>query len=212
MLAASGLNQIENIFGELRLWSVPDWKETHHVRDFPFAIPSLAFLPPGSQRLAFGFAQSFDVVETGSWAHVFWPQEPLFRTSVKAVDIAPDGNTLACATLDGYENRDRPCEITFWNTADWTRRDSPHVTSAGGLEAITYSPDGRWLLGGGYDGFLRVWDAATGKVAAAWPPGPGAGKIDAVAFDPNGQRVAASREDDAVTVYPFAATPPPVGP
>ena len=203
-LAAAGHNQITNLFGELRLWNVPDWKETRHVPDFEFSISSVAFLPPDNRRLAFAFAQSFDVVQTDSWAHVFWPQDQLHKTSVFAMDIAPDGKTLACATSDGYEDRDRPGEITFWNTADWTRRDSPHVTSAGGLAAMVFSPDGRWVAGGGYDGFLRVWDAATGKLAASWPPDLKAGKIDAVAFAPDGAHVAAAREDDAVTVYPFS--------
>ena len=207
-LAASGFNQITNVFGELRVWTLPDWTETRHVTDFPFPIPGVAFLPPDGRQLAFSFAQSFDVVTTDSWAHVFWPDKPLHLISVWGIDVAPDGKTLACATQDGYENRDRPCEITFWNTADWTRRDSPHVTSAGGVVTVAYSPDGRWLLGGGYDGTLRVWDAGTGRTAASWPPGPGAGKIDAVAFAPDGQRVAAAREDDAVTVYPFPAPGP----
>ncbi len=68
-----------------------------------------------------------------------------------------------------------------------------------------FSPDGRWLLGGGYDGFLRVWNAETGKVVVSWPPDPKAGKVDAVAFAPDGAHIAVAREDDAVTVYPFSA-------
>ncbi len=42
-LAEGGRNQITDVFGELRLWNVPDWNEIRHVTDFPFAIPSVAF-------------------------------------------------------------------------------------------------------------------------------------------------------------------------
>ncbi len=210
-LAAAGYNQVVNVFGELRLWSVPEWKELRHVSDLPISVLGLSFVGAQGQRLAFTSAAAFNVVETATWAHVFWPDHALHPSSVRALSVSPDGQTLACATADGYEDRDRPGEVTFWSTTDWSRRETPHIRDAGGVGSLAYSPNGRWLLTGTYDGFLRVWDTATGKVAAAFPPDPKAGKINAVAFAPDNGRVACVRDDGAISVYPFAApaTPPP---
>lgn len=36
---------------------------------------------------------------------------------------------------------------------------------ANAVKTVTWSDDGRWILSGGEDGFVRVWDAATGKEA-----------------------------------------------
>ena len=203
LLAAGGWNQIVDVHGEIRLWSLPNWQEVHHECEGLIAPMGMVFAERSSRRLAMGSLQSFHVVDTATWAHVFWPETPLHPTYVQGMDISPDGRTLACAVSNGFENRDQPGEVSFWDTSNWKRRETPHITAAGGIAAVTYSADGRWLAGGGYDGFLRVWDAATGKLAASWPPGPGAGKLQEVAFAPDNRQVAAVRDGDAVTVYAF---------
>lgn len=208
-VAASGFNQIVNQHGELRLWKLPGWEELRHIPDSEFSIMGIAFLPPDGRRLAFAVSKGFNVVETQSWEHVVWPPElNQHETFVFAIAASPDGKTLACGTADGFENRDHPAEVAFWNTEGWTRRESPHVTAAGGIGSLQYSKDGRWLLGGGYDGILRAWDSASGKVAASWPAEAGAGKINAVAFAPDGRSVAAARDNGAVMVYRFDPTAP----
>ncbi len=206
-VAAACYNQVIDIIGELRVWSLPDWKEVQHSTEWTYPLLGLTYLPSknGSQ-LAFTSSNGFNVVEPATLSHVFWPDKKLHDTAVRAMAISPDGMTLACATADGFEDRDRPGEVAFWNTADWTKRETPHVSNAGGVNAVAYSPDGRWVLGGGYDGILRVWDAATGKLATSWPPEPHAGKVNTVAFGPDGRQVAVVHNDGVVTVYAF--TPP----
>ncbi len=207
-VAASGFNQIVNQHGELRVWKATTWEQLRNIPDEKYNVMSIAFVPPDGRRLAYAASKGFNVVDSLSWEHLFWPSAlDQHETFVFSMAASPDGKTLVCGTQDGYENRDHPAEITFWNTDGWTRRESPHVTSVGGIGTLQYSRDGRWLLGGGYDGILRAWDAATGKAAASWPPEAGAGKINAVAFSPDGHSVAAARDNGAVLVYRFDPQP-----
>ena len=53
--------------------------------------------------------------------------------------------------------------------------------------SVGYSPDGRWLVSGGYDKILKIWNAATGKEEksiARWAAGI------CLAFSPKGERLA----------------------
>jgi WD40 repeat protein len=71
----------------------------------------------------------------------------------------------------------------------------------GTASALAFSPDGR-NLASAVDGFIYVWDPATGRRAE--PFERHAGGISAVAFTPGGKRVATAASDDAVMVWDAA--------
>lgn len=203
-LAASCYNQVVDLVGELHVWSLADWTEVQHESNLAFPVFAMSYVSSGdAPKLAFTSVSGFNVVEAAALKHVIWQNGKMDGSAVRGIAVTPDSKTLACATADGFENRDRPGEVIFWNTADWTRRETPHVSTAGGVGSLAYSPDGRWLLGGGYDGVLRVWDAATGKVAASWPGEPGSGSVNSVAFGPDNKRVAVVHSNGVVMVYAF---------
>jgi hypothetical protein len=56
---------------------------------------------------------------------------------------------------------------------------------AGEIFACAYSPDGAMVLSGGWDGFLRAWDAGTGHSLAALPAS--AKPLSACAVSPDGR-------------------------
>jgi hypothetical protein len=58
--------------------------------------------------------------------------------------------------------------------------------------AVAFSPRDRVLVSGGSDRTLKVWDLRTGTVTSTI--GPHAGKVEALAFSPDGRRVAAVTE------------------
>jgi WD40 repeat protein len=61
------------------------------------------------------------------------------------------------------------------------------------VRSVVFSPDGRWILSGGWDGTVRLWDANTGKQLRRYL-GHTEG-VRGVAISPDG-RLAASASDD----------------
>ena len=54
------------------------------------------------------------------------------------------------------------------------------------VTCLAYSPDGRWLVTGGDDRTVRLWDATRGEQAAAWELD---NPVRALAFTPDGRQV-----------------------
>lgn len=76
----------------------------------------------------------------------------------------------------------------------------PFLHSVGGhqnvVDSLAFSPDGRMLLSGSWDGTARMWDFASGKLlrTVAW----GSEKIQCVAWSPDGRLVAVGGESPAI--------------
>ena len=73
--------------------------------------------------------------------------------------------------------------------------------------ALAFSPDGKSLASGGYDGTAKIWDVATGKKlldvparAAAMPnqPPPEANTVMSLAFSPDGKTLAVGGSDTLI--------------
>jgi WD40 repeat protein len=64
---------------------------------------------------------------------------------------------------------------------------------------VAFNPDGRWLVTGGEDNTIKVWDVETGRLM--WTLPGHTGDVYAVAVSPDGRWVASGGEDSTVKVW-----------
>jgi WD40 repeat protein len=71
--------------------------------------------------------------------------------------------------------------------------------SSWGVNSVTFSPDGRFMVSGGYDPIVTVWDAATGDEVKNLQGHTD--YVNSVAFSPNGNRIASGGADKTIRVW-----------
>jgi WD40 repeat protein len=76
-----------------------------------------------------------------------------------AVRFSPDGKTVAGA---GYESG-QGNRIYLFDAATGKALPTLPGHPSGGIRRIVFTPDGKQLISGGFDGTVRVWDLATKK-------------------------------------------------
>lgn len=106
----------------------------------------------------------------------------------RAVAFAPDGSLLA--SLDDSEN------LILWNPITWT--EAAHITNAGGIENLVFSPDGALLAVAGVDG-VTLWDVAAREQVAHLTAHPGG--VQAVTFSEDGTLLATAGTDGLVRLW-----------
>jgi eukaryotic-like serine/threonine-protein kinase len=76
----------------------------------------------------------------------------------------------------------------------------------GAVMAVAFSPDSRRVVSGGEDGWIKVWDTATGRELLSFSGGRLGGNVDAprvgrIAFSPDGQRILADLHPTGVSIF-----------
>ncbi len=127
--------------------------------------------------------------------------------SVMAIAISPDGKTLATGTSDGWTDHAKTGELRRWNmtASGWPEVKTPVLgEKPANVLALAYSPDGKWLAAGGFDGSVQLWETATGKLAAALTGHHQ--RIGSLAFAPDSKTLASGAADGTVKWWNVPAT------
>ena len=74
----------------------------------------------------------------------------------------------------------------------------------GWMNALAYSPDGRWLAGGSANGTTWIWDAVKGGNPVHTLPRQSEAGILSVRFSPDGKSLVTGSEDGLISVWDYA--------
>jgi WD40 repeat protein len=196
----------------------PDGKKAACCDPAPKTVP--VFNPQSGERVGTleGFA---DVVRAtafspdGKWLAtgndtelLLWDAEKLqlvkkIDTPAGWVAFEPGGKTLLTASHD--QTRPDPDHVvTRWHLKTWQGTRLPSLSRRQGWTAFQLSPDGRTLFSVVVDGrdterFVRAYDALTGRVFSE--ARGHAGQVMAVAFSPDGKRLASVSLEPGVRIW-----------
>ncbi|MEO7994006.1 MAG: hypothetical protein ABI743_06365 [bacterium] len=117
---------------------------------------------------------------------------------VWAVDISPDGTTIATGGKDEH--------AALWNLNAGTAAGQLAATDdhTNWIVAVSYSSDGRFVATGSEDGTVKLWDLATGRnlVKTIHTPGDSLA-VRTLAFDPSSNRLFIGYDDARGTIRIF---------
>lgn len=104
---------------------------------------------------------------------------------VLTLAFSPDGQRLAAA--GGDWTLGEPCGIKVWDVTTGLEVQAlqGHQNA---VTSVVFTPDGRYLVSGGFDRMVRVWGAQRGRLLRTLQH---TGAVKSVAISPDGQRIAA---------------------
>jgi WD40 repeat protein/serine/threonine protein kinase len=179
--------------GELILWDIETATELRRLEGHSDWVNSVTFSTDANASPVTALSASSDGqvifwnVETGEIIRRY----DHHTSGVNAVTFSPDGQLALSGAADGT--------VSLWEVVSgdirhlWEADDSDTAVvegHSGGVNCVTFSPDGQRALSGSDDTTVIAWDVATGEIVSHFEEH--AQKVLAVVVHPDGERVLSS--------------------
>lgn len=176
--------------GLAAVWNVANGKQICNFKKHQKQVTRVAFVPNGKEAVSVGQDKMLRVwdAQTGEERLAIAHPEVIWGLAV-----SPNGRLIATGT--GGSSLDNPVlqriehgednVVRLWNAANGNlvREIKGHSKV---VYALQFSPDGRTLASGSWDGSIRLWDVESGENLASVQ---GQGPANAVVFSPEGNQL-----------------------
>ena len=182
ILATGGL------YGQVQLWDVATHRQVGTTMGAGQGVSSVTFSPDG-KILATGSSKGVELWDVATHRQVGAPID-VGAGDVAAMAFSPDGKVLAISGAD----------VELWNVARHGRIGAPLATSGG---SVAFSPDGRLLAVGSFQGAVQLFTASAGQRVGS-PFGANGWETSNLAFSPDGKILATASGDSSARLWDVA--------
>jgi WD40 repeat protein len=187
-------------FGIL-LWDLAKHQPLRRI-DHPapaFGSTVIAFLPDGKQLIS-AQDRTFRLIDVEKGAIMKTVDVPTLPRTIGCLALNLEGRRLATGVFEA--------KLRMWDTRDWTQSlawdaHDKQPPPRRGVSTVSLSPDGKYLLSGGLDGMVGLWDASTGRqiLEVDGRSEGGNGWITGVAMTNNNRLLAATHFGGTATIW-----------
>jgi WD40 repeat protein len=186
------------------LWDLTTGQKLRTIPQPPpaFGTTALSFLPDGRKLLA-AQDRTFRVWDVEKSEEAKAVELRGVVRSLGSVALRGDGRRLATGV---FESRIRVWDTESWEQVlAWDAHDQEPAPRRG-VVCVGYSPDGKFVLSGGMDGVVCVWEASSGRRLLQLDAGgeSSRGRVTGVAMTADGGTLAASQFDGTATIWRIA--------
>ena len=179
---------------QIGIWNATSHQQVFKATGHPYQAFSCSLSP--DNKIVAACCNSSEIwlwnVDDGA---VLRKLESTHPTALRTV-FSPDGKLMASSGSDG--------PIHLWNTSTWEKVGTL-TGHSGDVRGLKFSHDGRTLASGGVDQAIHLWDVEAKKEKSQLQPAGGTGEsrmqVLAVAYAPDGNRVATASEDGRISTY-----------
>lgn len=178
---------------EMGLWNVATGKELRIFRGRGAGAFSVAFSPDGTRAVSGEANGHLHLWNIDDGTLLKRTNSPL-RHEITSLDFSPDGKRLVLTDFG-------PAPI-LWDVEKWEQTRTfgdGHI-----VRCAVFSPDGKYVLAGGWDKMVRLWNATNGEEVAVFKGHTG--KVHCIAYCPKSERIASGGDDGTIRIWDVKTT------